>query len=184
MNQNETRHIFMAISLGILVISPVFLLLVPSFIANSLYQEPNTWVVVVPAKVYLLYGLGVLFLFMATLLLWVLSVSKKSKWLAAICILISILFMADGAGRYVGVATDGISFKRGMAEANQHYTWSEIEWVGYRQVPHDGGFPKFDFYFKDEEMITLPENRHMRIFHNTLFKKLQQEEIEFVRYEG
>ncbi|WHT49200.1 hypothetical protein QNH10_06140 [Sporosarcina thermotolerans] len=113
LNQNETRHIFMAISLGILVISPVFLLLVPSFIANSLYQEPNTWVVVVPAKVYLLYGLGVLFLFMATLLLWVLSVSKKSKWLAAICILISILFMADGAGRYVGVATDGISFKRG-----------------------------------------------------------------------
>ncbi|WP_339253626.1 hypothetical protein NSQ43_05170 [Sporosarcina sp. FSL W8-0480] len=183
LNKNEPRHFFMAITLGLLVISPVVLVLIPSFIANSLYEKPNSWVVVVPAKVYLLYGIGIIFLIIATSLLWTLSVNRISKWLAALCILISIFFIADGAGRYVGVASDGILFKQGMSEANQHYTWDKIERVVYRQYPHDGGFPKFDFYFKDGEKITLPENRHMRIFHNTLLKTLQKEGIFFERRE-
>lgn len=183
LNKNEPRHYFMAISIGLLVISPVVLLLVPSFVANSLYQKPNTWVVVAPAKVYLLYGPGLLFLIIATFLLWILSVNKMSKWLAALCILISILFMVDGAGHYVGVASDGISFKQGMREANQHYTWDKIERVVYRQYPHDGGFPKFDFYFKDGEKVTVPENYRMRMFHNTLLKTFQKEKIFFERHE-
>ncbi|MDN4608470.1 hypothetical protein [Sporosarcina highlanderae] len=181
LSRNEPRHIFMAISFGILVVSPVFLLLLPSFIANSLYQEPSTWVIVVPSKVYLLYGVGVLFLIIATSLLWILSVNKKSKWLAAICILISILFVAEGSGHYVRVSTEGISFKRGVVEANQHYAWDKIEQVVFRQIPQEGGFPKFDFYFRDGEMVTLPQNRHMHLFHNTLVKTLQREGIDVTR---
>lgn len=181
LNENEPRHIFMASSFGILVISPLLLLLLPSFIANALYQVSNTWVVVVPATVYVLYGLGMLFLFIATFLLWILSVNKKSKWLAAICVLISFLLMADGSGRYVGVSTDGISFKRGVAEAGQHYAWSKIQQVVYRENPQGGGFPKFDFYFNDGDMVTLPENRNVRIFHNSIIKTLWSEEIELER---
>ncbi|MGG0668681.1 hypothetical protein [Sporosarcina koreensis] len=176
-----SRQIFMAITIGIFVCSPIFVLIVPLFIANALYQESNTWAVVVPAKAFMSFGLGALFLITATFLLWIMSVNKKSKWLAAICVLLSILLMVDGSGRYVGVSTDGISFKRGLAGANQHYEWSNIQQVVYREFPEEGGFPKFDFYFKDGEMVTLPENRDMRIFTNTLTKVLQKEEIEFKR---
>ncbi|MCG7344881.1 hypothetical protein MHZ92_12105 [Sporosarcina sp. ACRSL] len=181
LDKNEPRHIFMAFSFGIIVISPVFLVLLPSFIANNLYQVTNTWVVVVPAKVYVLYGLGMLFLFMATFFLWIMSVNKTSKWLAAICVLLSISLMADGSARYIGVSTDGISFKRGVAETGQHYAWSNIQHVVYRENPQGGGFPKFDFYFKDGDMVTLPENRNVRVFHNMIRKTLQNEEIEVKR---
>jgi hypothetical protein len=142
--------------------------------------ETNS-VVIVPAKVFMFYGFGVLFPITAAFLLWIMSENKKSKWLATISVLISILLMADGSGHYVGVTTDGISFKRGIAKANQHYTWSNIQHVVYREFPEEGGFSKFDFYFKDGEMVTLPENWQMRIFTNSLTKVLRREEIELTR---
>lgn len=181
LDQNEPRHVMMAITFGVFLLSPVFLLTAPIFIAISMHGVPDSWVVLAPAKSYLFYGIGLLFLFIACFILFLLRLNKTSKWISAVCVLVFILFMAEGTQHYVGVATDDVSFKRGMFASEQRYPWSEVEVVTYREFPKEGGFPKFDFHFTDGDVMTLPETEHVRRLHNAIREKLTKNDIEYQR---
>ncbi|MBB4826635.1 small-conductance mechanosensitive channel [Sporosarcina luteola] len=181
LNQNEPRHVMMAISIGVLLLTPVFLLAVPMFIAKSLHELPTSWVVLAPAKGFLFYGIGLLFLFIAFFILFLLRLNKTAKWISAFSFLLCTLFIAEGTQRYIGVASDYLSFKRGLFASEQRYPWSEVELVTYREFPEEGGFSKFDFHFTDGEIMILPENGQVRYLHNSIRKKLTKEDIDFQR---
>ena len=94
----EAKHIFMAIALVILVISPVLLLLTPAFVANTLYNTAEDWHIFVPGVSYIFYGLGFLFLVLSPAIIFILNIGKKSLIFGLVFLLLSSLSFYIGSG--------------------------------------------------------------------------------------
>ena len=91
----ETRHLFMAVAIALLLLSPVFILLAPLFIANTLYHTPESWYVFVSGMSYLVYGIGCFFLVLAVFMLFLLAGQKFS-----IIVSLALLIRLAGVSLY------------------------------------------------------------------------------------
>ncbi|WP_339252429.1 hypothetical protein NSQ43_01410 [Sporosarcina sp. FSL W8-0480] len=178
MYNNRARHIFMVISIVILIMSPLLLLPLPTFIASSMHGL-LAWVVFVPGKAYLLYGFGFLFLFGSAFILFLLDLSKIAKISSIAALLISIAFYASAPQNYALFADDSIAFRESIWKDRQSYTWDELEIVNFDLSVID--FPKYEFRFKDGKEIALPENSHIRVFRSAIEGKLKEHRVEFVK---
>jgi len=159
---HETRHVFLAIAIVILLISPILLLIIPENAADTLYYSPENWGVIVPGKGYVLYIVAFLFLLLASAILFVLDIKKLS-------IVMSIVFLlASGASFYFASATytvftdDSISYRTLFSNEKHTYSWDEIEKAYYYDRLPGDGFPEFDFLFIDGNRMTLTETGHVK----------------------
>lgn len=158
----ETRHVFMAIAIVILLISPILLLIIPENVADTLYFSPDNWGVIVPGNGYVLYIVAFLFLLLASAILFLLDIKKLS-------IIMSLVFLlASGASFYFASATyttlsdNSISYRTLFSQEKHTYHWDEIEKaVYYDRLPRDG-FPTYEFFFIDGNSMTLTENGHVK----------------------
>ncbi|GEN84435.1 hypothetical protein SLU01_27470 [Sporosarcina luteola] len=171
----EARHIFMAIAIGILVISPFLLLPLPTFIATNMHGTEG-WVVFVPGKAYLLYALGFLFLFVSSLVLFILNLSKVAKISSVIAVLISVAFFMSAVQKYTVLADDSITFRESIWTDRHTYAWNEVDNVKFNLAAK--GFPVYEFQFKDGAEMTLPENGHIRIMRTVIERKLKEYDVE------
>lgn len=172
----EARHIFLAIGLGILVISPFLLLPLPTFVATNLH-DPKGWVIILPGKAYLLYAVGFLFLSASALILFIMNLSKAAKINCIVGLLLSALFFASATQKYTSLADESISFKQSIWSERHSYAWEEVANVKYNQATD--GFPIYEFNFKDGNKITFSENGHIRMWRTAIEGKLKKHEIEF-----
>ncbi|MDW0118283.1 hypothetical protein QTL97_15220 [Sporosarcina thermotolerans] len=171
------RHIFMVIAIVILIMSPILLLPMPTFIASNMHGLQG-WVVYVPGKAYLLYGFGFLFLFGSAFILSILDLSKVAKIISISILLISVAFFASAAQNYTLFANDSIAFRESIWTDRQSYTWDELEIVKFDL---SAGLPKYEFRFKDGKEIALPENGYIRVFRSGIEGKLKEHRVEFVK---
>lgn len=171
----EARHIFLAIALGVLVISPFLLLPLPTFVATNLHN-PMGWVVILPGKAYLLYALGFICLFASSLILFILNLSKAAKISSLISLLLSVFFFAGAVQKYTSLADESISFRESIWSDRHSYAWEEVESVKYHQATD--GFPKYEFHFKDGNQVTFSENGHIRMWRTAIEGKLKKHAIE------
>ncbi|SET16915.1 hypothetical protein SAMN05216389_106142 [Oceanobacillus limi] len=173
----ETRHLFMAVAIAILFLSPVLLLLLPSFVANSLHNTDGSWFVFVPGGSYAVYGVGALFLIFAALLPFLLRIKKSSLLLAFICAILSVICFHIASQAYTSISDQSISYRYLFTSEEHQYSWDEIDRVVYNRIPKEEGFSDYEFYFSDGAKLQLKENGQLAELKSTIYKRLRKEEI-------
>ncbi|MFD2045404.1 hypothetical protein ACFSTA_17100 [Ornithinibacillus salinisoli] len=171
------RHIFMAISISILFIGPILLLLIPSFVANSVHNTTGSWLVIVPGVSYLIYGIGLVLLFLAALFPFLLNISKSSILISIVCVILSGVTFTLAAKPFTSLATDSISFQTHIHTEKHTYGWDEIESTVYNQIPIEEGYSDYVFYFSDGNQIKITENGLILPLKNQIYKRLEMEGI-------
>ena len=158
----ETRHVFMAIAIVILLISPILLLIIPANVADTLYFSPDNWGVIVPGNGYVLYIVAFLFLLLASAILFLLDIKKISIIISILFLLASGVSFYFASATYIALSDDLISYRTLFSQKKHTYHWDEIEKaVYYDRLPGDG-FPTYEFFFIDGNSMTLSENGHVK----------------------
>lgn len=175
----EMKHIFMAIAICILVVSPIFIFLLPTFVANTLYHTPDNWYVFVSGKSYGVYSIGFLFLTLSPLALFLLADrNRKYSILTSIAfLLLSGLSFYVASLNYTSLATDSISYREMFTTENHSYSWSEIDQVIFHRAQEDEGFSEYEFRFNDGNELTLVENGTVRGLRDSIVNRLNAEDI-------
>ncbi|MUK88021.1 hypothetical protein GMD78_06360 [Ornithinibacillus sp. L9] len=153
----EAKHMFMAAAIGILFLSPILLLLIPSFVANSIHHT-DSWFVIVPGKSYAVYALGFLFLFLAALIPFLLDVRKKSILISVIFFLLSSTSFVIASQAYTSLSDQSISYNYLLSNEPYTYSWDEIDQIVYYEIPREEGFSIYEFHFYDGNRIEITEN--------------------------
>ena len=158
----ETRHVFLAISIVVLLISPILLLIIPANVADTLYFSPDNWGVIVPGKGYVLYIVAFLFVLLASAILFVLDIKKTSIIISTFFLLASGVSFYFASTTYIALSDDSISYRTLFSKELHIYHWDEIEKVFYYdRLPGDGS-ANFEFFFIDGNSLTLTENGHVK----------------------
>lgn len=177
----EKRHFFMAIGIGIFMVSPLLLLFIPAFIANSIYFASGTWIVIVPILSYYLYGAGAFLLGGACLIIYFSNVKKLSVMIGIFLSIISIFLFLLAAKPFTSIATDGISIREDLSNEISNYEWTDIETVLYYEVPHSEGLNTYKFHFYDGRTLQLSKNGYIAPYHRALLDQFQEHNITFKR---
>ncbi|MCZ2259574.1 hypothetical protein [Sporosarcina sp. G11-34] len=172
LQNDENRHVFMAIAIVILVTSPVFILLFPPFIANTLYHTGADWHILVPGVAYLFYGIAFLFLALTPGIIFILDMTKKSIVLGVIFLLLSGISFFIASVPYISLTNDGISYRTIFSTEKHTHLWDDIDKANYYEVPSEEGFSKYEFFFKDGTSIELPENGHISLLRGQIRLKV------------
>lgn len=157
----EARHIFMAIAIVILVVSPVLLLLAPAFVANTLYHTAEDWHIFVPGVAYLFYGIGFLFLVLSPAIIFILNIGKKSLIFGLFFLLLSGISFYIASGPHTSLTNNSISYQLLFSTEKHSYSWDEVEKAIYYEIPSDEGFSKYEFFFSDGTSMELSENGYI-----------------------
>lgn len=173
LRNDENRHVFMAIAIVILVTSPVFILLFPPFIANTLYHTGADWHIHVPGVAYILYGIAFLFLALLPGIISILDMTKKSIVFGMIFLLLSGISFYFASGPYISLTNDAISYRTIFSSEKHTHLWEDIGKANYYVVPSDEGFSKYEFFFKDGTSIELPDNGHISLLREQIRGKVQ-----------
>ena len=158
----ETRHVFLAIAIVILLISPILLLIIPANVADTLYFSPDNWGVIVPGSGYVLYIVAFLFLLLASAILFLLDIKKLSIILSIVFLLASGASFYFASATYITLSDESISYRTLFSKEKHTYNWNEIEKAFYYDRLPGDGFPKYEFFFLDGNNMTLSENGHVR----------------------
>jgi ABC-type transport system involved in multi-copper enzyme maturation permease subunit len=173
----ETRHIFMAIAICIAVISPVLILVLPTFIANTLYHTPDNWYIFVAGKTYGVYSIGFLFLTLSPFALFLLAGRKFSVLISIAFLLLSGLTFYVASLNYTSLATNSISYREMFTTENHTYSWSEIDRVIFNRMHEEDGFSEYEFHFNDGNEMTLVENSIVSGLRDSIVNRLNAEDI-------
>lgn len=172
LKNDENRHVFMAIAIVILVISPVFILLFPPFIANTLYHTGADWHIFVPGVAYLFYGIAFLFLALSPGIIFILDITKKSIVFGMFFLLLSGISFYIASGPYISLTNDAISYRAIFSAEKHTHLWDDVEKANYYEVPSDEGFSKYEFFFNDGTSLELPENGHITLLRGQIRLKV------------
>jgi len=173
----EARHFFMAIGIGILLISPILLVFIPTFIGNSIYHTPGTWIVMVPKLSYILYGSGCALLVIAFFLMYFADLKKYSIILGIILIIGGVILLIHGTRPFTAISDDGIKMRADTGKEISSYTWQDIEYINYYDVIRSEGFDQFEFHFNDGTRLLLTENGYLMPYHKALMAKIRDEQL-------
>jgi hypothetical protein len=174
----ERRHYFMAIGIAILFISPLLLIIMPSFVVNSLYHEPGTWVVVVPSNSYILYGAGFFLLVVAALTVYFFNVRKIAVLISIGFVMISSLLFYYGTKPFRAISDQGISYREEMTGEINTYTWEDINYIYYYDVDWSEGFDQYEFFFEDGKHIQVTQNGSVMPYSIAISNKLKEAKID------
>ncbi|WP_047982495.1 hypothetical protein [Ornithinibacillus contaminans] len=172
----EARHFFMATAIGILFLSPILLLIIPSFIANSMYLTTGTWIVFVPSTGYLIYAIGCAVLVLAALIPFLFKIRKMTIGIGILCVFLSCIIFLLATKPHTELSDNGISYRTSPFEVTNTYAWTEIERVDFFEaIPGEKAY--FDFHFHDGSQFTLIENAYVSNFHGPIFDAIQSSGI-------
>lgn len=175
-NQFGKRHVFMVISLLMLVTTPFLVFLLPNWNANNLYHTPSNWYVFVEGSTYGMYAVGFVLLVVGSAVLAVLDCSRKAIYIAILCVVLAGSFFYVAGRQYIALADDSIRF-RDMFSKGYSYQWSEVERVQYNKYPAENEFPNYVFHFTDGHSLNLIENRQLSAMRESVKHRLKMEGI-------
>lgn len=181
-NRFGKRHVFMLISILMLVTTPFLVLLLPNWNANNVYHTPNNWYVFVKGATYGMYGVGFLLLVIGSAVLAMLDCSRKAIYIAILCVVLAGSSFYVAGRQYIALADDSIRF-RDMFSEGYSYQWSDVESVQYNKYPPENEFPNYVFHFTDGHSLNLIENRQLSAMRESVKHRLKMEGIDIdVKY--
>jgi len=177
-NQYEGRNVFIAITVVLVILSPIFLFVAPTVIAKLLHSDVNSWFVLVWKENYWLYGTGLFLLIMASLVISIFYHYKKVAIIVALHFFLAGLFVLFlGTLPYLEVNARTITIQNINAE-KKVYNWEDIAEIkytsnGYRKSGH------YEIAFKDGKDISFSENGYVYIYSSQIRKKATDMEIPY-----
>lgn len=177
----ETRHIYMALGICIVLASPILLIFVPRTIGNIAHQTIEVWHVIVPTENYIVYGVGLLFLFLAAMVLWILEIKKFPIILSMVFVFLSVIAFYIGSQSYQALSDDAISYSTIFSRKDYTYSWDEIEKVIYYKNL-DGGFSEYEFIFSDGNNMKISENGYIVEIRHLIYYKLREVNVVIERH--
>jgi len=157
----EPRHIFMVFGICILLVSPVFILLVPLSVVATKYSQLGSWITYTPGANYLLFGIGVLLVSLACLIVYFQSLKKNAIVGGLICMVLSGIVFYSSSLPYVTLSNEEISFRKVFSLERQTYSWDDLDRFVYYETPQQKEKrPYYEFYFSDGNMLSMYQNGH------------------------
>lgn len=150
----EARHIFLVIGICILLFSPLIILLTPLLVNETLYFEKGQWVIYTPGVNYMLYGIGILFLLIACVVIYFFNVHKVAVGIGIVCTIVCGVLFYGASLSYVTISAEEISLRKSFSREIQNYRWEEIDHLMfYDRIELDNERGYYEFYFKDGKML-------------------------------
>lgn len=164
----------MAIGGCIALLSPVFLIIVPLAVVYTLYDKRGIWLSYVPGENYTAFGVGVFFLVLACVLLWLFDLRKWTISVGILCLLLCGFTFYVASLSYVTLSDDEISYRKLFSKEKQIYEWKELEkLLYYEKLPEDKETSYYEFLFKDGEMLTMKQNSFVKDIQGSLNSKVR-----------
>ncbi|MFE6169901.1 hypothetical protein ACQKND_04940 [Viridibacillus arvi] len=155
----ETRHIFMVLAICTLLISPLFVLLVPFGVAETIYYQYGVHLVYAPSINYWVYGAGWFLIILGLSILFLLKINKTSIVVAFVCLIGSGVLFYGASKSFVTITDDSITYRGVFAKEESKYEWNEVSKATYYSMSEmDPETSYYEFQFKDGEVLTLKEN--------------------------
>ncbi|MBP3041500.1 hypothetical protein J9303_18825 [Bacillaceae bacterium Marseille-Q3522] len=177
MNNNyQTRHIFLAFSICVAILSPICLLFVPQLVAEIVHYSSDMWHVFVPSENFIVYGAGFLLIFLAVLLPFLFNIKKISFILSIVCLLLSVIPFYVASQSYKSISEDSISFSSLFSNKAYSYDWNQIKAIIYYESD-DSDYSEYEFLFHDGNSMTIQENQYFNDIRLRFDHKLNEQEI-------
>ncbi|QFF97676.1 hypothetical protein PB01_02015 [Psychrobacillus glaciei] len=170
----DTRHIFMAIGACIAFLSPVFLIIIPLVVVNTLYDKRDIWITYVPGANYAAFGVGVFFLILACALLWLFDVRKWTVSAGILCLILCGFTFYVASLSYVTLSDEEISYRKLFSKEKQIYDWRELdELLYYEKFEEDKELSHYEFHFKDGQVLTIKQNSFVAGIQGSISSKVR-----------
>lgn len=158
----DKKHIFLAIGACIVLFSPVYLLIIPLAVVNTLYYKKGIWITYAPTENYVTFGVSLFLIVLACLVLGFLGIRKWTVGAGVFCVLLSSLVFYIASLSYITLSGEEISYRTLFSKEKQSYSWEDIEkLVYYVKLPEDDELSYYEFYFKDGQMMKMKQNSYV-----------------------
>lgn len=169
----ETRHIFMAIGICILIFSPILLVFVPQDVSNSVHFTENLWYVFTPGVNYVGYAIGCFLLFISSMLLFILDIKKISIILSLISASLAIVCFFVVSQSYESLSDDSLSYSPLFSQKDYTYYWNQVKSVMLIEYDREG-YSEYKFVFTDGNSMQLRNDNYFKVIQPELNYKLKQ----------
>ena len=177
--QFEKRHALLSIGIGILILAPIVMIILPKYIVEYLYlyNSQTAMFVLLPSGTRILYLIafvlsGVAFILMS---LWK---NKKMLGVGLATLLLSIILLFFSTLPYISIGYDGIHFREVLSVKEHRYQWEDIEEV-LRYSDYNGpGFYGYEVIFHDGKKLRLADNKDFNHARGMFLKGIRGLELE------
>ncbi|MFE8697372.1 hypothetical protein ACFYKT_13600 [Cytobacillus sp. FJAT-53684] len=169
----EPRHIALAISIVIAILSLFLIIFIPQTVADIVHYSSGVWHVFVPKENLIVYGIGFFLLFLASLILFIFNMKKRGIYLSIACVLLSLIPFYMGSQSYLIFSNDSISLSPILSSKVTDYTWNDVKSVTFYEG-EEGERSEYVFIFHDGHSITLEDNAYFQKIVTNLEIKLAE----------
>lgn len=156
------KHIFLVIAACAVLFSPIYILLMPSIVAETIYYDRNSWLIYIPSVNYWVFGISIFSFALSFVLLGLLKKWKVAIPTALIAFVLSVFTFYFASLSYFSLDGDQISFRKIFSTEKEIYQWDELEKVSYYMVENNSKeLPYYNFHFNNGEMFTIKENNYV-----------------------
>lgn len=174
-SNHETRHIFLAIAIILLIGGPFSLAFIPHTILNIRHYEKGDWIVFTPKESMITFGITLLLIFIVCILLFLLDIHKRSIIISMIIVLLSIATLYISSSTYKKLSNEGITFSPIFTFEEKEYKWNEVEKL--LQVRKGNVIHEYQMVFKDGVIITLPNDAYFQDIRKPFFYQIRENNI-------
>ncbi|MEK3797395.1 hypothetical protein MHI18_03885 [Peribacillus sp. FSL H8-0477] len=177
MYNEEPRHIYLALSVGLLFISPILLFILPQTLINLFQESTDTWVTVATRVNYFVCGAGFLLLVMSLFLLFWFDRSNWSKTASFICVCVGLWLFYSASQTFQSFSTTGIVYKTVFSNDTHRYEWSDIQELTY-SLETEKKTGAYVITFDDKNQIQVNENGYIKSIRRAILTQAKENNVE------
>ncbi|WJY28146.1 hypothetical protein [Sporosarcina trichiuri] len=168
----------MVIGVGLIILGPFMVFLLPNFVANSLHFRAGSWFVFTQKGVYGLYAAAFALLIAACFVLYAMSLVRKSWYIGGGLVVLSAFFFYLGSLHYIMLTDNGFEYRPLLSFSANEYKWGDVEDAVFRSVPSKDGDSTLTFTFDDGTPLEMKVDRLVFKFMQPIENRLSYEGVE------
>lgn len=156
------KHIFLVIAACAVLFSPIYILLMPNIVAETIYYDRNSWLIYVPSVNYWAFGVSIFTFALCFVLLGLLKQWKVAIPTALVALGLSVFTFYYASLSFLSLDGEQISLRKFFSTEKEIYQWEELKKVSYYMVEEKSEeLPYYNFYFNNGEVFTIKENNYV-----------------------
>ena len=176
MYNEEPRHIYLALSAGLLFISPILLVILPQTLVNLFQESTDTWVTIATRVNYFVCGAGFFLLVLSLFLLFWFDRSNWSKAASFMCVCVGLWLFYSASQTFQSFSTTGITYKRVFSTNTHRYEWSDIQELTY-SLESEKKNGAYVITFDDKNQIQVNENGYIKSVRRAILTQAKEHNI-------
>ena len=172
------KHIFLVIGACVVLFSPLYILLMPNIVAETIYYDRNSWLIYVPTINYWVFGISIFTFALCFIVLGLLKKRKVAIPIALLAFVLSVFTFYYASLSYISLNGDQISYRKLFSTEKEIHQWEELKKVSYYMVENDSDeLPYYNFYLNNGEMLTIKENNYVLEASSSIRWRVKEAEV-------